>query len=333
MEGCYMKKHRLSPRCLAVIGNGFDLAHGLKTTYLDFADATGLDFFLEFRNLLTEYCGTDIKWYEFENRINELTMQCFLRKMGEDETVAARAETDLQRVNEQFRIFHKRLSGYLLSVTRGNKVHRLPNVWTHLSGHTVGISFNYTNTAERYVRDVFYVHGSLAEEDILLGYDFRDEPCLVGYEEMQWSKDTCRTQLAFRRYLRDDLCIAPETPQYKELVENFKDIETLRLSGRGFEDDDITGWTYEDILRKYLAYEASHVSLFNRVSLHYVQKIVVLGHSVESDRVYLQELLKRCPHLRKVIIFSYVGEPESEWEKKASFFKPYCKKIRKVMYK
>ncbi len=328
-----MRKHRVSPRRLAIIGNGFDLAHGLRTSYQDFVTTTGMDFFSEFRSLLIEYCGTDLKWYEFERRINELTIQCFYREMDEDPTVVDRAQTDLQRINKQFRTLHRKLLDYLLSVTRGSKAHRLPNVRRYLPKHTIGISFNYTNTAERYIRDVFYVHGSLREEDILLGYDFRDEPCIANYEETQWSKDTCRTLLAFRRYLRDDLCLAPKTSQYEELLENFEAIEALRLSNRGFEEDDITGWTYENILRRYLECEASHVSPLHGLSLQNIREVVVLGHSIESDQVYLQELLAHCPRLRKVIIFSYNGESDSDWKKKASFFSPYCKKIRKVMYK
>lgn len=327
-----MKKHRVFTRRLAIIGNGFDLAHGLKTSYLNFVTTTGMDFFSDFRDLLIEYCGTDLNWYEFERRISELTIQCFYREMDEDPTVAARAQADLQRINEQFRIFHRKLADYLLSVTREGKIHRLPNIRRYLPRHTIGISFNYTNTAERYIRDVFYVHGSLKEEDILLGYDFRDEPCIANYEETQWSKDTCRTQLAFRRYLRDDLCLASKSPQYEELLENFETIEALRLSNRGFEEDDITGWTHENVLRRYLECESSYDSPLHGLSLRHIREIVVLGHSIESDQVYLQNLLKHCPHLRKVIIFSYISESDSDWEKKASFFSPYCKKIQKVMY-
>lgn len=328
-----MKKHRRSARCLAIIGNGFDLAHGLKTTYWDFVTATGMDFFAAFRNLLVEYCGTDLKWYEFENRISELTLQCFQRELSGEETAAAQARDDLDRINKQFQTFHKKLADYLASAACGADLRRLPNIRRQVSRRTLGISFNYTDTAEHYMQDVLYVHGSLAENDILLGYDFRDEPCIAGYDEMQWSKDTCRAQLAFRRYLRQTLHLEPKDPLYLELLSNFQEILALRLSNRGFEDGDITGWSQEGTLRRYLAWEASHASLLSGVSLHRVRKIIVLGHSIASDQVYLQEILKQCPKLRKVVLFSYAGESQGAWGKKADFFRPYCKKIRKVMYR
>lgn len=39
-------KNAASPRCLAIIGNGFDIAHGMKTSYSDFINAQSLEVFL-----------------------------------------------------------------------------------------------------------------------------------------------------------------------------------------------------------------------------------------------------------------------------------------------
>lgn len=64
-----------------------------------------------------------------------------------------------------------------------------------------------------------------------------------------------------------------------------------------------------------------------------ISTIVVLGHGIEADRVFLEKIVKKCSHLKKVVIFRYAGESDSSYNAKADFFKPYCKRIRSVMYR
>lgn len=62
----------------------------------------------------------------------------------------------------------------------------------NLDSETIAISFNYTDTAKKYIGNVINIHGSLEENVIILGYDYRDEPCLAQYEDMCWSKNLPR---------------------------------------------------------------------------------------------------------------------------------------------
>ena len=58
-------------RTLAIIGNGFDLAHNYATLYKSFVDSTDSESLDIFR----EYCdkdGTITTWYSFEENINHL---------------------------------------------------------------------------------------------------------------------------------------------------------------------------------------------------------------------------------------------------------------------
>ena len=66
-----------SSRCIAIVGNGFDMAHDLKTGYNDFVNAQKKETFAEYKAFLEKYCGNADGWSSFEERINELTYNCY----------------------------------------------------------------------------------------------------------------------------------------------------------------------------------------------------------------------------------------------------------------
>ena len=62
---------------LAIVGNGFDIAHNLPNRYAQFVEALPTDAFDSFRELVGKYCFSTKSWTEFEERINDLTLSCF----------------------------------------------------------------------------------------------------------------------------------------------------------------------------------------------------------------------------------------------------------------
>ncbi len=66
---CHVKSQ--TPKTLAIIGNGFDLAHGYRTRYESFSESVDDAALAEFK----EYCdeASIETWHEFENNINILT--------------------------------------------------------------------------------------------------------------------------------------------------------------------------------------------------------------------------------------------------------------------
>ncbi|TPR55438.1 AbiH family protein [Enterococcus sp. OL5] len=68
-------------RTLYIIGNGFDLGHGLKTSYIDFSEWVKkyyrdifekINLMIKENNVL-EYTGEhDIGWFDFENSLDKL---------------------------------------------------------------------------------------------------------------------------------------------------------------------------------------------------------------------------------------------------------------------
>ena len=50
---------------LAIIGNGFDISHGLKTGYLDFANTLPVDIKKDWEKILIESEVHPNTWYSF----------------------------------------------------------------------------------------------------------------------------------------------------------------------------------------------------------------------------------------------------------------------------
>lgn len=317
-------------RTLAIIGNGFDLAHNYATLYKSFVDSTDSESLDIFR----EYCdkdGTITTWYSFEENINHLTQELFFQSYMDSDSYddARQKQSHLTAVFEDI---HRLLIKYLRSITESKHVVKLHSVKKHLKRKTVAFSFNYTNVAKAYSCDTYYVHGSLDEDDILLGYDYRDEACLAQYDDMRWSKRICRESLAFRRYLRNDLHLPAGSAEYDERIASLETYQQYENSGRGIDEEDETIIPHFHLVDEFLkAYRKN--GYLPSISFNKISTIVVLGHGIEADRVFLSRIIEKCPRLKKVVIFRYEGESDHSFDMKAEFFKPYCKRIRSAKYR
>lgn len=71
---------------------------------------------------------------------------------------------------------------------------------------------------------------------------------------------------------------------------------------------------------------------FDMINPGKIKTIIVLGHSLFSDKQYLEALLNECVNLRKVIIFTYDGENENSIQRKKAFFQRFCRKVITCSY-
>lgn len=322
-------KRKKTYKTLAIIGNGFDLAHGFHTDFTSFAEHTS-DLALNSFKKLCENNDYSTTWYLFEENIAYLTTQMFHASMQEDADYDT-CRSAISNLNNTFRQIHQLLLIYLKQETRRIPVRKLASVRKFFKRKTKVLTFNYTDIAQAYSKDIFYVHGSLMEDDILLGYDTRMEPDLTQYEDICWSKNLCREALSFRRYLKNELHLTLGNPRYSALISSLEDYQGCENSGRGFDDnieEDIPDFSLVDsFIKRY-----HNQGEIPDISYKKIRTIVVLGHGIEADRVFLKQILQKCTHLKKVVIFRYSGESDLSFEKKASFFRPYCKRIRSVKY-
>lgn len=314
---------------LAIVGNGFDCAHGYHTRYDQFTRTVRADCLDVFR----QYCegDPDIRtWYAFEENIRILTGKLFADSFTEDCDYTANRQR-LRTLTEAFAQIHDLLIRYLREETARFPLTRLPNVARYLNDGAFAVNFNYTDTAKAYTSHVSHVHGSLEESNIILGYDYRDEPCLSQYEDMRWSKRLCRQTLALRRYLCETQHLPADSDVFREWMAQWESYCEYAQSGRG-PDIDLCALLSHYTRLEQFAKQHDANALYPCIPYDRVRRVAVLGHGIEADQVYLSGLMEKCRNPESVILFTYKGEPPEDIRRKADFFLPYCTDISLVPY-
>lgn len=325
---CLKIKKKSNLHKLAIIGNGFDLAHDYNTLYRSFANNTSSPVLDKFKT----YCDDEPTigtWYDFENNINILTQKFFLQSYAEEQDY----DENRNKVNELRSLFGQ-LSDLLMDYIRGeisNKPFKQKDsIKKNLDPETIAINFNYTDTANKYVENVINIHGSLKENDIILGYDYRDEPCLAQYEDMCWSKTLCRESLAFRRFLRKRRRFISSKKQ-KILISSLELYHHWENTGRGIDDEIEKCIPSYRFINRFVSKQRKK-SQIDGIDYSKIDTIIILGHGIEADRVLIENILSKCNALNEVLIYRYEGESDEEFERKKVFFKPYCQNVSEIYY-
>ena len=58
-----------------------------------------------------------------------------------------------------------------------------------------------------------------------------------------------------------------------------------------------------------------------------VKKVIIIGHSLIADKMFISNVLKKCKNLKKILLFRYDGESEDSFSAKIKFLIPYCKRL------
>lgn len=235
---------------LAIIGNGFDLAHGYHTLYKNFTDYIGKDALQNYRAYVDTY-GTPSLWNAFEKCVEELSYTFYQYELTDSDF----NDSTIIPFNNTFGELKKKLMDYLQWEQGRIPLEKKPTIEKYLGRSTLAFTFNYTNLAESYLDSVFYIHGSLKEEDIVLGFDPKSALCMASFHTIQWFKGFCRERLAFKRYLRIQRNLSQTDPLYIQLCQEYEQIQRTRNSGKGLEDEDIANLKHADFMRNYLAHE------------------------------------------------------------------------------
>lgn len=170
-----------------IIGNGFDLDMGLPTKYSDFINSlewqniiTKVDAFLQDKNYKEhslvgqlQLASKDSQWFDIEEEIHKF--------------IAAHPDNTPQTIGEikyEFELIRRGLANYLKSVATNriqnkDKLSYLLLYNLQQSPYSiVEIYFNYTNPGNFMPHTMYYslckftyVHGSLQNDDIVLGCD------------------------------------------------------------------------------------------------------------------------------------------------------------------
>lgn len=184
-------------RNLIILGNGFDLAHGLQTKYSDFRDFiwnNNRDFYEQ----LTKYIFEDDLWNDFENalgsfddgEIKEMSEAVYLNYDDNYYNYTQVISDELQ--------FSTQIAEYLLEWIKSIDIKTKPVVSRKIiNNENIFINFNYTDTLEKVYEilndNILYIHGkALNNERLIIGHHnvfayAGKQPLLMTYLEMdEW---------------------------------------------------------------------------------------------------------------------------------------------------
>lgn len=203
-------------RTLYVIGNGFDLAHGLPTKYEDFhkwLQKNGYQQFIDmFEQLYNNVLDTKGKWCDIERALGEYD----LNEVYEWDMNYQYCNTDLtsyqlcKNVKTVVVSLQNLLIEWAQSIQLAN-VKKIQNIYKIEKENSVFLSFNYTKTLERVYgigeSSILHIHGDVDNpNNIIIGYkgkhyQSRDDVPFTSMNEKEKAKLIIHNEL--RRYIKD----------------------------------------------------------------------------------------------------------------------------------
>lgn len=259
-------------RRLIIIGNGFDGAHNLPTSYYNFKEFVKRRDY-HFYESISRYISEDYLWSTFEKalgKLDETRIQednsSYLLGYGDDNWSDS-AHHDFQYMIQQELEFSSLIPDYLEEWIKSINTDARPVVsGDTINRHCIFLNFNYTDTLER-------IYG-IPEEKILYihGKAIRDDKLIVGHHDItKLQKGGISAFNAPEKHGRY-LSVEDEDVRVTEALEiikdyfraTYKDTESIIEENRQFFD-----------------------------SLADINKVFILGHSLSDiDMDYFVEVLK-----------------------------------------
>lgn len=268
-------------KSLVVIGNGFDLMHGAKSSYWNFQETIGKNNSLRF--YMETYLDTEDLWSNLEESLGKLNYSIFLNShvidmwlndygaYDPDAQAAdyfAAIETAISPTFDIPRELNQRLKKWVKTLT----VDCNKRPFKMLQGDYKVLCFNYTEFIETLYGakedNICYIHGCRKNRknhrpgELILGHR-------PGMEEEQWDKVDLKPfkyKDSYKRYIMESA------------------LETAAREAAWY--DDSTTKNCVDIIK-------NHKAFFD--GLTGVNEILVIGHSLSKvDYPYFEEVRKTC---------------------------------------
>lgn len=267
-------------KSLVVIGNGFDIMHGAKSSYRDFQKTVGRNSTLRF--YMETYLDVDDLWADLEESLGRLNYSAFLTPeiidMWLDDFGAydpeaqaadffAAVETAIAPTFEIPAELNKRFGKWVKTLT----VNTDSRPFSMLHGDYRVLCFNYTEFIEELYgakpENVCYIHGCRKNrkrgkpDELILGHR-------PGMENEQWDKvrlKPYRFKDPYKRYIMEAA------------------LETAAREAAWY--DESTTKNCDDIIK-------AHSRFFD--GLYDVREIYIIGHSLsEVDHPYFREICQK----------------------------------------
>ncbi|MEY0833654.1 bacteriophage abortive infection AbiH family protein [Providencia alcalifaciens] len=270
---------------LYIIGNGFDIRHGLPTGYKHFKSYVAKND-QELYDSIEEYIPAGDEWNELESALGEIdyelilqNSEMFLASYNTDDWSDAYHHDYQYEVDKITRMLSARLKKQFADWVKGINIADADNSEQYIPPiprESLYFSFNYTNTLQQIYavpdEQIIHIHGNCSyDDDLILGHSFRVEKSLNPY-------------------------IGPD--QDTRIAEAYDSID--EYFGNTFKPS-------EDIIEDIIKEERVFFS-----SLKNVGEVIVLGHSLaEVDGKYFAEINKSIQENARWIVALYRGEEKS----------------------
>lgn len=270
-----------APETLFVIGNGFDLVHGVKSSYWDFQSTLGKSNQLR-AALEVALIGDDL-WGDFENNLAHINTYGMLSNLddmidvydaySEDASAAdlfAAAEETMWPLQSIVHDLPRRFHMWVNTLQPGKHMALFEEAFSKISRY---LTFNYTEFLESVYgipeSRIAYIHGKR---------DTKGKGALVlGHAPDAGTEDGRR----------------PRLPHYRSAAKREK-LEAALLVAQNW-----VNWYHEDFTKDTADIIRAHASFFDMLSE--VRDVVVVGHSLSAvDMPYYFEMRSRIRRFEQV---------------------------------
>ena len=171
---------------LFIIGNGFDLAHGIKSSYWDFRNwLIGHNYWDDVMNLEKLFPISDgnvnLLWKEFEEALGQYDPERIHREFFQGVDNGLFRKDVQERVVERISPFIKKVPSYMKEWAENMEgIYTNTKVFDGLKLEYKYLTFNYTLVLENLYFipkfNVLHTHGSIQDEKIIVGHDNKRDP-------------------------------------------------------------------------------------------------------------------------------------------------------------
>jgi len=231
-------------KTLAIIGNGFDLNHGLNTSFGAFYASLPPDLKKDWESYMGVYKRPKKTWHDFELIIGQITnirLNEFFDTFQEEKTVEERNKDqelynfEIEEINKLYKSIYYEFRKFINKQNQTKTVNN-NNIEKYIKMDTPVISFNYTDLIKNYSKNIYYIHGSTAENFLVLGYSRRLEYDYIEPEAAVYDKRKFRDLLKYARFLMEEHEV--DKNGLEEYIQEYQPHVLQSYTGKG-------GWNLE----------------------------------------------------------------------------------------
>ncbi|GEM_PF-495854 len=277
-----------SCKTLFVIGNGFDLHHGFKTSFSDFwsSKCCQLGYYqtlLESTYTLEDEEGEPYLWSDLEYALGYASPIDSYNESNEDEEIdedhpmqstAALADRPAQMLSEALTVLHESFEKWVKNIEIDPCAY--DKALSHLGVNDLYLCFNYSETLELLYhiprQKIAYIHGRRNSDDvIILGHSHLLNADDYRYEENMFFQDEAYEQLVrVANEERKDTSIIIR--RFWEFWNRIKVVDRVVVYGLSYGEVDLP---YLDKIREMVAEDTLwHLSYYTEIDKAAAEKVI-----------------------------------------------------------